>query len=167
MTGNKTALKERTPYQELDIVLQKYKGRQGVLIKALQEAQSIFGYLPRKVQIHIARQLDVPLSEVYSVVSFYSLFSTEPVGSRHLEICTGTACYIKGAKQLLKKLEDDLSLTPGKVTKDKKYSLAETRCVGICSAAPVIKMGKESYGHVSPKKLASILEEQNDLQDND
>jgi hypothetical protein len=105
----------RVRYQELDKVLEKYKGQGGVLIKALQEAQEIYGYLPREILIHVAYELDVPLSEVYSVVSFYSLFKTEPSGKCHLEICSGTACYVKGMKDLLEYLEENLSLKPGGV----------------------------------------------------
>ena len=96
----KRAAKEES-YQELDNVLDKYKGQGGILIKALQEAQDIYGYLPRHVLIHIAGELDVPLSEVYSVVSFYSLFKTEPSGRCHVEIFSGTYCYVKRMKGLL------------------------------------------------------------------
>ena len=100
-------VEEKEKYRKLDRILQKYKGRGGVLIKALQEAQEIFGHLPRQILIHIAYELDVPLSEVYSVVSFYSLFKTKATGRCHLEICSGTACYVKGMHELLEHVEKD------------------------------------------------------------
>ncbi|RJX23495.1 MAG: NAD(P)H-dependent oxidoreductase subunit E [Dethiobacter sp.] len=155
----KTAVEKKENYQELDSVLEKYKGRAGVLIKALQEAQEIYGYLPRELLIHIAYELDVPLSEVYSVVSFYSLFKTQTSGRCHLEICSGTACYVKGMKNLLEYLEEDLSLKPGGVTEDGKFSVSTTNCVGACSAAPVVKIGDELYGEMTLERLQQLLEE--------
>lgn len=155
----KTLIEAKEKYQELDSVLEKYKGRGGVLIKALQEAQEIYGYLPREILIHIASELDVPLSEVYSVVSFYSLFKTKVPGRCHLEICTGTACYVKGMKDLLEYLEEDLSLQPGKVSEDGKFSISTANCVGSCSTAPVVKIGDELYGEMTVKSLKKLLEE--------
>ena len=151
-------LREKTKdrYPELDTVLQKYKGRGGVLIKALQEAQEMYGHLPRELLIHIAYELDVPLSEVYSVVSFYSLFKTNASGRCHLEICSGTACYVKGMKELLEYLEEDLSLKPGGVTANEKYSLSTANCMGACSSAPVLKIGEELYGEMAPERLQQL-----------
>jgi NADH:ubiquinone oxidoreductase subunit E len=157
MEKTKVEIKEK--YQELDNVLEKYKGRGGVLIKALQEAQEIYGYLPREILIHVAYELDVPLSEVYSVVSFYSLFKTEVSGKCHLEICSGTACYVKGMKDLLEYLEENLSLKPGGVSADGKFSISTANCVGACSAAPVVKIGDELYGDMTEKSLQKLLEE--------
>jgi NADH-quinone oxidoreductase subunit E len=145
-------------YQELDKVLDKYKGQGGILIKALQEAQEIYGYLPRDVLIHVAGELDVPLSEVYSVVSFYSLFKTEPSGRCHVEICSGTACYVKGMKDLLEYFEEKMSLLPGGVSEDKQFGLATANCVGACSAAPVVKIGEELYGDMTTRKLQQLME---------
>jgi NADH:ubiquinone oxidoreductase subunit E len=150
---------EKEKYLKLDRVLQKYKGRGGVLIKALQEAQEIFGHLPRQVLIHIAYELDVPLSEVYSVVSFYSLFKTKATGRCHLEICSGTACYVKGMHELLEYVEKELSLRPGGVTEDGRFGLSTPNCVGACSAAPVVKIGDELYGEMTPERLKQLLEE--------
>ena len=154
-------LREKTKdkYQELDTVLQKYKGREGVLIKALQEAQEMYGHLPRELLVHIAYELDVPLSEIYSVVSFYSLFKTEAAGRCHLEICSGTACYVKGMEELLAYLEEELFLKPGGVTADEKYSLTTANCMGACSSAPVLKIGEELHGEINLERLQQLLKE--------
>ncbi len=154
----RTVIKDKENYHELDNVLAKYKGKEGVLIKALQEAQEIYGYLSRDVLVHIAYELEVPLSEIYSVVSFYSLFKTEPSGKCHVEVCSGTACYVKGLKNILDYFEDELSLKPGEMTKDRKFSLSTVNCVGACSAAPVIKIGDELFGDITNQSLKQILE---------
>ncbi len=153
------APEEKELYEQITLALEKYKGKPGVLISALQEAQQIFGYLPRKVMIHVANELTIPLAEVYSVVSFYSLFSTVPMGQHRLEVCMGTACYVRGADKLLSGLQDKLGVKEGEVTEDGGFSVASTRCVGACSAAPLLKVGEELYGEVSEKKLESIIEE--------
>ena len=123
-------------------IIERHRGNRGAVIPVLQQAQEAFGYLPRAVLIFIANELSVPLSEIYSVVSFYSQFTTLPAGRHRLEICTGTACYVKGAQGLLEHLEDRLHLEPGKVSADGRFSLATTRCVGACSTAPVLKIGE-------------------------
>jgi NADH:ubiquinone oxidoreductase subunit E len=153
----RTAVRKKEKYQELDSVLEKYKGRGGVLIKALSEAQEIHGYLSRDLLIHIAYELDVPLSEITSVVSFYSLFKTHPPGRCHIEICSGTACYVKGMKDLLENLEEELNIKPGEVTGDGRFGLSTVNCVGACSAAPVIKIGDELIGDVDLKRLKQLL----------
>lgn len=159
---DKVALEKKEKYREIDKALQKYKGRGGVLIKALQEAQEIYGHLPRDLLVHIAYELDVPLSEIYSVVSFYSFFKTELLGRCHLSVCSGTACYVKGMSELLDYLEENLSLKPGGVTEDGRFSLSTVNCVGACSAAPVIKIGDELYGEMDPERLKQLLEAQGD-----
>lgn len=153
------AITEEEQYKKLTLALEKYKGKPGVLIQALQEAQEIFGYLPRKVMIHVANELTIPLAEVYSVVSFYSLFSTVPVGKHRLEVCMGTACYVRGAQELLERLREKLKLEPGKVSEDGLFSLASTRCVGACSAAPVLKVGEDLHGGFTVEGLDELLEE--------
>ncbi|HOB29363.1 MAG: NAD(P)H-dependent oxidoreductase subunit E [Dethiobacteria bacterium] len=154
---------KQDPEKELDhrlaLALEKYKGNPELLITALQEAQDIFGYLPRKVMIHVANALTVPLAEVYSVVSFYSLFSTVPTGRHRIEVCLGTACYVRGAEKLLRELQARCGTGPGKSSPDELFSIATTRCVGACSAAPVIKTGDELHGEMNSERLAQLLEE--------
>jgi len=138
-------------------VVDKFRGQRGAVIPVLQKAQEAFGYLPREVLIFIANELSVPLAEVYSVVSFYSLFTTVPVGRHRLEVCTGTACYVKGSQKLLEQLKEKLHLEPGKVSKDGRFSLATTRCVGACSAAPVLKIGEELHGQFTVEQIEPLL----------
>ncbi len=157
--------KAKGKYDKLDTVLEKYKGRGGVLVKVLQEAQEMYGHLPRELLIHVAYELDVPLSEVYSVVSFYSLFRTKTTGRIHLEVCSGTACYVKGMEDLLEYFRENLSLRPGGITDDEKYSLTTSNCMGVCSSAPVIKIGGELHGEMTLEKLQQLLKEhENDKQ---
>jgi NADH:ubiquinone oxidoreductase subunit E len=151
--------KGKALYDQLTLALEKYKGKPGVLIAALQEAQEIFGYLPRKVMIHVANELTIPLAEVYSVVSFYSLFSTVPTGKHRLEVCMGTACYVQGAEKLLKELQKKTGAASGKVSQGGLFSVVTTRCVGACSAAPVVKVGEELHGGATPDQLDDLLEE--------
>ncbi|MFY9113813.1 MAG: NAD(P)H-dependent oxidoreductase subunit E [Dethiobacteria bacterium] len=148
-------------YDRLAGALEKYKGQghKGQLIPALREAQQIFGYLPRKVMILVAREMDIPLAEVYSVVSFYSLFSTKPVGQKRIEICMGTACYVKGAAKLREMIADNLGIKPGEMTPDGRFSLTTSRCVGACSAAPVIKVGEDLHGNITPENAAAFISE--------
>ena len=152
-------IKEKKPHERLSRALRKYKGKPGVLIAALQEAQAIFGYLPRKVMIQVANELTIPLSEVYSVVSFYSLFSTVPSGKHRIEVCMGTACYVKGAEKLLQELQEQCGAGTGKFYSEGLFSIATTRCVGACGSAPIIKTGDELHGEMSPERLPQLLEE--------
>ncbi len=152
-------VKEKNPYERLSRALRKYRGKPGVLIAALQEAQAIFGYLPRKVMIQVANELTIPLSEVYSVVSFYSLFSTVPSGKHRIEICMGTACYVKGAEKLLQELQQQCGAGTGKFSSEGLFSIATTRCVGACGSAPIVKIGDGLHGEMSPERLPQLLEE--------
>ncbi len=151
--------------QEKDIrstlqpIIERYRGKRGAAIPVLQEAQEAFGHLPRAVLIFIANELSIPLAEIYSVVSFYAQFTTVPVGRHRLEICTGTACYVKGAQKLLEQLEEKLHLEPGQVSADGRFSLGTTRCVGACSAAPVLKIGEELYGEFTAEKMDRLLDQ--------
>jgi NADH:ubiquinone oxidoreductase subunit E len=152
----KTKEEKLDQYPELNKVLQEYKGRGGVLLKVLQEAQEIFGHLPREVLIHIAYELDLPFSEIYSVVSFYEFFKTKASGRYHLEICGGTACYVNGMKDLLDYLEEDLALKDG-VSAERTFSVSTANCMGVCSAAPVLKIEGELYGEMTLERLQQLL----------
>ncbi len=142
---------------QLTAVLQEYKDRKGSLIAALQKVQQIYGYLSREVLIKVAYELNIPLAEVYSVVSFYSLFSTEPVGEIPVEVCMGTACYVKKAGEIYQKLSRELGIKDGEVTPDGKYSLGISRCVGACSCAPVVKVGDDLKGNAAPDNILELL----------
>jgi NADH:ubiquinone oxidoreductase subunit E len=145
-------------YQKLDEILQEYKGVQGGLIPVLHQAQLLFGYLPHDVLVRIAEELDLPLSEIYGVSSFYSFFSLKPRGKYTVSVCMGTACYVKGAPALLEKIKETLQVEDGETTKDGLFTLDTTRCVGACGLAPVLTIGDDVYGRVTPDKVPEIFE---------
>ncbi|NLG84334.1 MAG: NADH-quinone oxidoreductase subunit NuoE [Firmicutes bacterium] len=144
-------------YERLEAALKEWAGRPGALIPALHRAQQIFGYLPEDVMIRIAEALDVRLAEVYGVATFYSFFSLKPRGKYTIGLCLGTACYVNGAAEVLAALEEALAIRPGETTKDGLFSLSVTRCLGACGLAPVMTVGEEVYGRLTPAKIPGIL----------
>ncbi|MCL6628487.1 MAG: NAD(P)H-dependent oxidoreductase subunit E [Armatimonadetes bacterium] len=144
-------------YRKLDEIIEKYKGERGVLIQVLHQAQEIFGWLPERVQIRIADGLGIPLSEVHGVVTFYSFFNTVPRGEHVIRVCMGTACYVRGGKQILEKLQKELDISTGGTTADRKFSLEINRCVGACGLAPVLTVGTDIYRRVKLDKVPEII----------
>ena len=138
-------------------IIEHYRGRPGVLIQVLHEAQQVVGYLPREIQTMVAEGLGVPLSEVYSVVTFYALFSLKPKGRHQISVCKGTACYVRGAEDILKKLEQDLGIRAKDTTSDGKFSMEVVRCMGACGLGPVVRVDDDIYARMKPDKLKDIL----------
>ena len=130
----------------------------------LKEAQGIFGYLPKEVQLHIAGKLGVSPAKVYGVVSFYSYFSTNPVGEHKISVCLGTACFVKGSKDVLAELEKQLEIKAGETTKDLKFTIECLRCVGACGLAPVVVVDGKVYSRVTPEDVTSIINEYRELE---
>ena len=147
----------REEWKKIDQVIGRYKERHGALIPVLKEVQDICGYLPQKVQSRIAQGLHLPSSQVYGVVSFYAFFTTIPRGKHVIRVCLGTACYVKGSKQILENLQRELKIGIGEVTKDRKFSLEGVRCLGACGLAPVLVVGQDTYGMVSPGRAIEIV----------
>lgn len=144
-------------YAALDeFIAARPRGRDA-LIPILHRAQEIFGYLPVPVQSHVARAMAIPVSEVYGVVSFYHYFSMQPRGRHTVNICLGTACYVRGAKKVVEALCDELKIRMGETTPDRRFSLMSQRCFGACGLAPVIMVDDDVHGRVTPKKIAGIL----------
>lgn len=141
----------------LDALIAAHKDEKGALMPVLQQAQDIYGYLPVEVQRHIAAGLDVPFSEVFGVVTFYSQFLLNPKGTHPVAVCLGTACYVKGSGIIMDKLETLLGVKSGGITSDLKFSLDATRCIGACGLAPVMTVGEDVYGRLEPKMLEGIL----------
>ena len=148
---------ENDKYQELKSIIQENKDKEGALITVLHQAQKIFGHLPRDVQIYIAKSLGIPFPEVYGVVSFYSLFNMEKRGKYTIEVCMGTACYVKGGEEILNILKDELEIEPGEITEDGKFTIETTRCKGACSLAPIVAIGDDIHSHVKPDEIIDIL----------
>ena len=141
----------------LDAIIAAHKGEAGALMPVLQQAQDIYGYLPVEVQKEIAAGLDVPYSEVFGVVTFYSQFLLNPKGAHPVAVCLGTACYVKGSGKLMEKLEELLKIKPGEISDDLQFSLDATRCIGACGLAPVLTIGEDVYGRLEPNQLEGIL----------
>lgn len=148
-----------TPKQErlLRQKLQELKTKDGALMPALQYAQGLYGYLPYEVQSIIAEELNVSLSKVYGVVTFYSQFTMSPKGKYQIGICLGTACYVKGAGDIYDKVKNLLGIDNGECTPDRMFSLDATRCIGCCGLAPVLTVNDDVYGKVTPDQIEGIL----------
>jgi len=157
-TVGKTKMTPEEMSAKLDEALSKYKGQgQKALMASLQEAQEIYGYLPLPVQKKVSAALDVSVAEVYGVISFYSFFLLKPKGDVVFNVCLGTACYVKGSQGLLDKIEDQLGIKSGDVTKDGKFSISACRCVGACGLAPVILVNDDVYGRLTPDEIPGII----------
>ena len=124
----------------------------------LHKAQDLFGYLPIEIQQMISEELKVPLSEIYGVATFYSQFTLIPKGENVINVCLGTACYVKGAQQIIDKLEELLKIKSGQTTPDRKFSIDTTRCIGACGLAPVIAINGEVYGNITADDVEGIIE---------
>jgi NADP-reducing hydrogenase subunit HndA len=142
---------------KLQEIIARHKDEPGALIQVLHEAQEHHGYLPLSVQREIAQGLNVPLAEVYGVVSFYTQFSTKPKGRYKINVCMGTACYVKGAGQILDRFKECLSLQVGECSEDGKFSIEACRCIGACGLAPVITINEDVYGRLVPDDVDDIL----------
>lgn len=142
-------------------VIAKYKDSKGALIPVLHEAQEIYGYLPIEVQTMIAEGLDVPLSKVYGVVTFYAQFSLYPKGKYNIAVCLGTACYVKGSGDIINKFKEILKIDVGECTPDGKFSLEATRCIGACGLAPVLTVNDEVFGRLTVDDVEDILAKYN------
>ena len=143
--------------EELDAVIEELRGEEGALMPIMQRAQDIYGYLPLEVQRYIALGLDIPVSEVYGVATFYSQFLLNPKGEHPVSVCLGTACYVKGSGKLMERLETLLGVKNGEITADCRFSLDATRCIDACGLAPVLTIGEDVYGRLEPAELDGIL----------
>ena len=144
-------------YAVLAKVIAANKGQNGAVMRTLQSAQDIFGHVPKDVQILIAEGLGTTLSEVYGVATFYAQFALEPRGEYVIGVCLGTACYVKGSQGVLDRVCKELDIPVGKTTKDGKFTIKDTRCLGACGLAPVMMINDDVYGNLTPDKVPGIL----------
>ena len=160
---DKELLKEFTPEQvaKLNSIIEKHKGKAGGLIPVLEEAQVSLEYLPLSVQKKIAAGLNLPLSRVYGVVTFYSFFTMTPRGKHTVRVCLGTACYVRGGKALTETLEKQFGIKEGETTEDRMFTLESVRCLGACGLGPVIVVDDDVHGRVKPGKVKDILSQYN------
>jgi NADH:ubiquinone oxidoreductase subunit E len=148
---------EQEKYARISQIIDEYKDKEGSLIQILHLAQGIYGYLPLELQQFIAQELDIPLSKVSGVTTFYSFFATKPRGEYTIRVCLGTACYVRGSKKIVERLRDILGIEVGDTTVDGKFTLEVMRCIGACGLAPAISINGKVYKQVNPDKLQSIL----------
>ncbi|MBE5821362.1 MAG: NAD(P)H-dependent oxidoreductase subunit E [Clostridiales bacterium] len=145
--------------QKLLEIIEKYKNDKSNLMQVLHEAQEVYGYLPLEVQKEISLGMGIPMAEIYGVVTFYSRFSLEPKGKYNIAVCLGTACYVKGSEAIINKFKEKLGIDVGQCTKDGKFSLEATRCIGACGLAPVFTVNEEVYGKATLETVDKVLEE--------
>ena len=145
-------------WEAINQVIEKHREKPGVLIPVLEEVQEIVGYLPESVQRHIAKGLQLPLSQVYGVVTFYSFFTMTPRGKHQIKVCLGTACHVRGGNQVEKQLERELAIKPGEVTENREFSLDVVRCLGACGLAPVMVVDDDTHRQVKANQLGHILD---------
>ncbi len=142
---------------QLKAVIDAHRGEKGATIPVLHKAQEIYGYLPIEVQEMISEGLDVPLAEIYGIVTFYAQFSLNPRGQYQIGVCLGTACYVKGSGDILEKVKEILGIDVGECTPDGKFSVDATRCIGACGLAPVMTINDDVYGRLVVDDVADIL----------
>jgi len=160
---NSELLKEFTPEQieKLEGIIEKYRTRPGGLIPALEEAQVTLEYLPVPVQKKIASGLNLPLSRVYGVVTFYSFFTMKPRGKHTVRVCLGTACYVRGGKAIAEKIEKEFGVTEGDTTPDRLFTYETVRCLGACGLGPVVIVDDNVHGRMKPGKVREVLNQYN------
>ena len=141
----------------VDEIIRHHKGRPGALIPVLEEVQTVLGYLPVSIQLRVARGLNVPPSNVYGVVTFYSFFTMVPKGRHTIRVCLGTACYVRGGQRILSKLSDVLAIEPGNCTEDRRFSLDTVRCLGACGLAPVMVIDEDPHGQLKATEVEKKL----------
>ena len=148
---------EKERVEALQRVIDELRDEPGALMPIMQRAQDIFGYLPEDVQKYIAKEMDIPVSDVYGVATFYAQFNLEPKGQYTISVCMGTACYVKGSRKVLDKLEEVLGIQAGHTTPDGLFTLNATRCLGACGLAPVMMINEDVYGRLTPDEIPGII----------
>lgn len=149
--------KNKEKIEEFEIYINENKDKRGALMPVLQYAQESFGYLPMEIMELVSRRLNTPLSEIYGVATFYSQFTFVPVGKYKINVCLGTACYVKGAQDILEEIEKELGIKHGQTTEDLKFSIVEARCLGDCSLAPVVMINEDIYPNLTKADIKDMI----------
>jgi len=145
-------------FTKLNEIILEHKEAPGALMPILHEAQGLFGALPLEVQKKVSEELNIPLAEIYGVVTFYSQFSLVPKGDYVIGVCLGTACYVKGAQRLIDRISSELEVEVGTTSANGKYTLEATRCIGACGLAPVLTVNEDVYGRLVEADIPGILD---------
>ena len=150
-------IEKMTP--EISAFIDEWKSKPGNLIMVLHQVQQTYGYIPRNIAIEISERLSVPLAKIYGVVTFYNCFRLEKAGKYKIQVCLGTACYIRGGDDLLKTLEKELGIGLNSTTPDGMFSIEAVRCLGCCGLAPVIVVNGNVHGRLTSKDVPAIIEQ--------
>ena len=145
--------------QNVKEVMARYGDNPARMIEILQDLQDIYGYLPEEVLKEVSRQTEVPLTRIYHVATFFKAFSLKPRGKYTIQVCTGTACHVKGSYRVLERLQDVLGVKPGDTTDDLLFTLETVNCVGACALGPVVIVNGKYYGYMTPGKVESLIKE--------
>ncbi len=148
----------------LDAFILEQDAKEDALISILHKAQELFGYLPSELQLYVARKLNIPASKVYGVVSFYSYFSQEKRGKYTVNICMGTACFVKGVEKVMHAFSEQLDIKPGTTTPDGLFTLKDVRCIGACGLAPVVMINDKVFGHVTENDVSKIIDDYKNME---
>jgi NADH-quinone oxidoreductase subunit E len=150
--------KDKPTKQKVKATLDRYQRDPGMLVSVLQDIQAEYNYLPKKALVQVSQGLDIPLTQVYSVASFFKAFSLKPKGRHLINVCLGTACHVRGAVRVLEEIERELGINPGETTEDLKYTLERVNCVGACALGPVVTVDGRYSGQVRTDKVKTLLE---------
>ena len=153
----KNCVEERLT-KEMKKLLTNHPKQKDSLIAILNEVQEKYGYIPKQCQMEISKYLEMPMAEIYGVITFYSRFTTSPKGKYNIAVCLGTACFVKGSQSILDRLKERLKISGGETTPDGKFSIDEVRCVGACGLAPVFMVNDEVYGNATVKMVDEVLD---------
>jgi NADH:ubiquinone oxidoreductase subunit E len=155
--GFETKEKKQKLFCEVQKIIEEHRDTVGAPIRIMQLTQGLCGYLPLSVLEIISREMNISLSQLYSILTFYHFFTIVPKGKHIIQVCKGTACYVKGGQKILDTLKKDFNLSPGGITPDGKYSLDMVRCLGCCGLSPVMAVGNDVYRKVRPGQVRDIL----------
>ena len=150
---------EALDLKRLDAILNEHRDQEGVLIPILQEAQSLYGYLPEEVLVYVSRALKIPQSRIFGVVTFYSQFYLTPRGRHTVRVCRGTACHVRGGKSVRKAVQQFLGIEENETTPDAKFTFETVACLGACALSPVVLVDKNYYGKLTPAKVEKVLKQ--------
>lgn len=151
-------VKDKPKKQKVKSILGTYQHDQGMLVSILQDIQAEYNYLPKKALVQVSQGLNIPLTQVYSVASFFKAFSLKPRGRHLINVCLGTACHVRGAIRILEEIERELGINPGETTQDFKYTLERVNCVGACALGPIVIVDGNYSGQMKSSKVKPLLE---------
>jgi NADH-quinone oxidoreductase subunit E len=144
-------------YSKVDKIIGSYSSEKSALIAILQEIENLYGYLPVWALKHVSEKLNVPMTQVYGVASFYKAFHLTPRGKHLVRVCLGTACHVRGGQRVIEEIERRLSVEVGETTKDLNFTLERVNCLGCCALGPIVMIDEDYYGHMSPAKVGSLI----------